>query len=299
MPTNVTSMNHQVTAIRTAIGSLFGNLFMALLKGIVGYFGNSFALIADAIESIGDVFSSFLVVVGLKYASKPPDKNHPYGHGKAEPLITFIVVGFLCASATLIVIESIHYIQTPHLAPKSYTLYFLGGIILIKELFFRFVAKKGKETGSSSLIADAWHHRSDAITSLFAFVGILIAVIYGDRYAAADDWAALIASGIIFYNAYKIFRPALSEVMDEHVHDDFIATIRSHSMEVEGIIDTEKCFVRKSGMRFWIDIHIHVNGQLTVDEGHTISHELKAHLMYQLPQIEDVLVHVEPASVID
>ncbi len=287
-------MNNQLKAIRTAIGSLFLNLFMAILKGIVGYFGNSFALIADAIESIGDVFSSFLVVGGLKYASKPPDKNHPYGHGKAEPLITFVVVGFLCASATLIIVESIHYIQTPHLAPKSYTLYFLGVIILVKELFYRIVVKRGKETGSSSLVADAWHHRSDAITSLFAFSGILIAVIFGNEYAAADDWAALIASGIIFYNAYKIFRPALSEIMDEHVHDEIIATIRSLSMEVAGIEDTEKCFVRKSGMRYWVDIHIHVNGQLTVDEGHTISHDLKTHLLQQIPQIEDVLVHVEP-----
>jgi cation diffusion facilitator family transporter len=203
-------------------------------------------------------------------------------------------VGFLCASATLIIIESIHNIQIPHKAPKAYTLWFLGGIIITKELFFRFVSKKSTEIGSSSLKADAWHHRSDAITSAFAFIGILIAVILGDDYAEADDWAALIAAGVIYFNAFLIFRPALGEIMDEHRYDDFIAVIREKSKDVLGVIDTEKCWVRKSGMRYWVDIHVHVNGKITVIEGHDIAHALKAHLMRELPEIEDVLIHIEP-----
>jgi cation diffusion facilitator family transporter len=290
-------MSHQV-AEKTAWFSLAGNFFMAILKGIVGYFGNSYALIADAIESIGDVFASMLVIIGIRYAKRPPDENHPYGHGKAEPLITFVVVGFLCASATLIIVESIHNIRTPHKAPHAYTLWFLGGIIVIKELFYRFVSKTSEETGSTSLKADAWHHRSDAITSAFAFVGILIAVILGNDYAEADDWAALLAAGVIYFNAFLIFRPALGEIMDEHRYDDFIELIRKNATVVDGIITTEKCWVRKSGMRYWVDLHIHVNGQLSVHEGHTIAHNLKEHLMNQFPEIEDVLVHVEPAEMV-
>lgn len=289
------SVNHE-KAEKTAWFSLIGNFVMAVVKALVGYFGNSYALIADAIESTGDVFASALVIVGFRYAKRPPDENHPYGHGKVEPLITFVVVGFLVASATLIIIESIHNIRTPHKAPASYTLWFIGGVILTKELFFRFVSKSGEEVGSTSLKADAWHHRSDAITSACAFVGIAIAVYKGDSWAQADDWAALIASTIILYNAYKIFRPALGEIMDEHLYDDFILVIREKSKDVSGIIDTEKCLVRKSGMRYWVDLHIHVDGNLSVHEGHTIAHNLKKHLMDEIPEIEDILVHVEPSD---
>ncbi len=276
--------------------SLVANILLAGVKATVGVVGNSYALIADAIESIGDVLSSFLVILGLRYAQKPPDENHPYGHGKAEALTTFVVVGMLCAAATVIVIESIEMILTPHKAPAAFTLYFLGGVIVVKEVIYRIVTRGGKELDSTSLQADAWHHRSDAITSLFACVGIGIALIFGDKYAAADDWAALIAAGVIFFNAYKIFRPALGEVMDEHRYDEFIAQIREEGMKVEGIELIEKCFVRKSGMRYWVDIHLHVNGDLSVYDGHEIAHKLKAHLMTTLPQIEDVLVHVEPSK---
>lgn len=290
------SLNHE-KAEKTAWFSLAGNFVLAVVKALVGYFGNSYALIADAIESTGDVFASALVIVGFRYAKRPPDENHPYGHGKVEPLITFVVVGFLVASATLIIIESIANIQTPHKAPAAYTLWFIGAIILVKELSFRFVSKSSDEVGSTSLKADAWHHRSDAITSACAFVGIALAVYMGDSWAQADDWAALIASTVILYNAYKIFRPALGEIMDEHVYDDFIVVIREKSKEVPGIDDTEKCLVRKSGMRYWVDLHIHVNGNLSVHEGHTIAHNLKKHLMDEIPEIEDILVHVEPSSI--
>ena len=289
-------MSKHDQASKTAWLSLIGNLGMAIVKFLVGYFGNAYALIADAIESTGDVFASMLVLIGIKYAQKPPDENHPYGHGKVEPLITFAVVGFLVVSGTLIIDESIHNILTPHKAPHSFTLYFLGAIILIKEGFFRYVDKTSKETGSTSLKADAWHHRSDAITSAFAFVGILIAVILGDKYAAADDWAALCASGVIFFNAFLIFRPALGEIMDEHRYDDFIVVIRELSHDVPGVVKTEKCWVRKSGMRYWVDIHVHVDGGMSVHEGHTIAHALKERLMNELPEIEDVLVHIEPAE---
>ncbi|WP_373059019.1 cation diffusion facilitator family transporter [Zunongwangia sp. H14] len=281
-------------AIKATYFSIIGNALLAIIKGVTGIFGNSYALIADAIESTTDVFSSSIVLVGIRYSTKPADENHPYGHGKAEPLITFAVVGFLLISATVIAYESIINIQTPHKVPEKYTLIVLGAIVIIKELFYRFVSKKGDETKSTSLKADAWHHRSDAITSLMAFIGISIAIFMGKGYETADDWAALLASGFIIYNAYLIFRPALSEIMDEHVYDDFIEEIKEISSNVPGVVGIEKCFIRKAGLFFHVDLHLIVNGNITVTQGHDIAHMLKKELQGYFPEINDVLIHVEP-----
>ena len=287
-------MENAQKAIETTYLSILGNLALAIVKGLTGFFGNSYALIADAIESTTDVFSSLLVLFGLKYSSRPADENHPYGHGKAEPLVTFAVVGFLVVSATIIAYESIENIRTPHDIPKGYTLIVLGIIVIIKEVFYRIVSKKSEETNSSSLKADAWHHRSDAITSLMAFIGISIAIFMGKGYETADDWAALLASGFIIYNAYLIFRPALGEIMDEHLYDDLVGDIRVLSQKVNGVVDTEKCFVRKTGMTFHVDLHLIVAGEITVKEGHDIAHRLKIELQRQIPQIANILIHVEP-----
>lgn len=281
-------------AIKASYFSIAGNTLLAIVKGLTGIFGNSYALIADAIESTTDVFSSVLVLFGLKYANKPPDKNHPYGHGKAEPLITFMVVGFLIASATLIAYESIAHIQTPHKVPKPYTLIVLAAIIILKELFYRFISKKSDETQSSALKADAWHHRSDAITSLMAFIGISIALIMGKGYETADDWAALLASGFILYNAYLILRPALGEIMDEHRYDKVEDEVRFIAEAISGVVETEKCFIRKAGMNYFVDLHIAVKAEITVKQGHDIAHQVKDKLLKDIPQIADVLIHVEP-----
>ncbi|AUC80066.1 cation-efflux pump [Nonlabens sp. MB-3u-79] len=287
-------MTNLQTAIRTTYFSIVGNIALALIKGFAGFFGNSYALIADAIESTTDIFASFLVLLGFKYAKRPADENHPYGHGKIEPLITFAVVAFLVVSATIIAYESIQNIQTPHKAPKSWTLIVLGLIIIWKEVSFHIVIKKSKQTNSSSLKADAWHHRSDAITSVMAFIGISIAILFGKGYETADDWAALLASSFILYNSYLILRPALSEVMDEQLYGDLINEIRIKSIEVEGVLGTEKCFIRKAGMKFNVDLHAIIDGSISVKKGHDISHDLKDHLRNKLPNLGHVLIHIEP-----
>ena len=264
------------------------------IKGVSGILGNSYALIADALESTTDIFSSLLLLFGLRYAKKPADKNHPYGHGKIEPLLTFMVVAFLVTTATIIAYESIRNIQIPHKSPKPWTLPVLAAIIFWKELSYRHVLKKSRETHSSSLKADAWHHRSDAITSVMAFVGIGIALAFGKGYEAADDWAALFAALFILYNSWRIFRPALGEIMDEHVYDELQEEIREISQSVEGIIDTEKCFIRKAGFRYHIDLHAIVKGSITVAEGHRLSHLLKDTLRARIPVLGNVLIHIEP-----
>lgn len=287
-------MTNERTAIRTTYFSIIGNTILAIIKGMAGYFGNSYALIADAIESTTDIFASFLVLLGFKYAKRPADENHPYGHGKIEPLITFAVVAFLVVSATIIAYESIQNIQTPHEIPKSWTLIVLGLIIVWKEISFQIVIKKGKQTKSTSLKADAWHHRSDAITSIMAFIGISIAILFGKGYETADDWAALFASAFILYNSYLILRPALGEVMDEQLYDDLILEIRSKSVQVPGVLGTEKCFIRKAGMKFHVDLHAIVNGEISVKVGHDIAHNLKDYLQKEIPNLGSILIHIEP-----
>lgn len=287
-------MSSEQTAVKATYFSIIGNTSMAIVKFLAGFFGNSYALIADAIESTADIFASFLVLFGIKYSNRPADKKHPYGHGRAEPLITFLVVGFLITSAAIIAHESIINIQTPHQLPKTWTLIILGAIIIWKEYSFRLVMKRSIQTNSSSLKADAWHHRSDAITSVAAFLGISTALILGKGYEAADDWAALFASGFILYNSYLIFRPALGEIMDEHLYDDLIAQIRVVSLQVDGIVDTEKCFIRKAGMQYHVDLHARVDSNITVKEGHHLAHKLKDTLRERIPQLGHVLIHVEP-----
>lgn len=287
-------MSHEQTAIKATYFSIIGNTSLALIKGLTGFFGNSYALVADAIESTTDIFASFLVLFGIKYSNRPADENHPYGHGRAEPLITFLVVGFLITSATIIAYESIENIGTPHELPKAWTLIVLALIIGWKEYSFQMVMKKSIITNSSSLKADAWHHRSDAITSVAAFIGISIALILGKGYESADDWAALFASFFILYNSYLIFRPALGEIMDEHRYDDLVENIRQESLKVEGIIGTEKCFIRKAGMKYHVDLHAIVDANISVKEGHDLAHKLKDTLRSKILELGHVLIHIEP-----
>ncbi len=288
-------MSNREIAIQTSWWSIVSNILLASAKAVAGVLGNSFALVADAAESATDVIASTLVMLGLKYSTRPPDKNHPYGHGRAEALLTFIVTGFLFISATLIALEGIKNLFKPQEMPKPYTLIVLGVIIVVKEGLFRFVNKRSHSTHSSSLKADAWHHRSDAISSLVAFVGISVALLLGDGWEKMDDIAAIVAAGFIYYNAYLIFRPALGEVMDENIYDDLIQRIRTISASVPGIKGTEKCFVRKLGMDYIIDLHALVNGDLSVTEGHHLAHLLKDAIRQSQPEVVEVFIHIEPA----
>lgn len=281
-------------AIKTIYFSIIGNIALSIIKWITGYFGNSYALIADAIESTTDIFSSSLVLFGIKYSSKPADKNHPYGHGRIETLITFLVVVFLITSASIIAHDSIINIGTPHDVPEPYTLFILGFIILWKEISYRFVIEKSLATKSSSLKADAWHHRSDTITSLAAFIGISISLFLGKGYESADDWAALLAAGFIYYNSYLIFRPALGEIMDEQQYESLLNQIKILSKTVDGVINIEKCLARKTGMKFYIDLHLTVDAEISVKKGHAIAHNLKDKIKKEMPEIADILIHIEP-----
>jgi len=295
--TNAQMTNHPAEkGIRSAAIGIVVNACLALTKGIAGYFGNSYALIADAIESTSDVVSSMIVVSGLRIAAKPRDENHPYGHGKAEPIAAVIVALFLFGAAFTIIFQSIHEIITPHHAPAPFTLIVLIIVVITKESLFQFVFRVAQDVGSTAVRTDAWHHRSDAITSAAAFVGIAIALVGGEGFESADDWAALFASVIIIYNAYTLFRPALDEVMDAAPPADISRQVRETAMAVSGVVGLDKCYVRKMGLEYFVDLHVVVNGSLTVREGHLIGHNVKDTVCASNPRIVDVLIHIEPES---
>jgi cation diffusion facilitator family transporter len=270
------------------------NAALVVIKATAGIFGHSYALVADAIESVSDVLSSAAVWIGLRTALKPPDANHPYGHGKAEPIAAIIVSLMLAAAAAFIALEAAHNIRTPHALPHVWTLWVIGVIVIGKELVFRYVKQTGEAIGSTAVKGEAQHHRSDALTSLTAFVGISIARIGGEGYESADDWAALFASVVILWNAWGIFKPAFSELMDEALPESVVNDIRHLAVQVPGVEGVEKCFVRKMGFELFVDIHIEVNGTLSVAEGHRIAHEVKDLIMQQRAEVYDVLTHVEP-----
>lgn len=282
--------------IRTTILGIITSIILASIKAVAGVLGNSYALIADAIESTSDVFTSIIVLTGLKIAKRPADKTHPYGHGKAEPFAGILVASALFIAAIIIIIQSIHEIITPHHSPAPFTLIVLVVVVLVKEFLFRFIIKVGESVESTAVKNDAWHHRSDAITSGFAFIGIAIALIGGKGYEEADDYAALCASIIIIYNSYRLFKPALFEIMDTAPSSEVIDKIINTSFLVGGILAIDKCFARKMGFQYYIDMHIIVDGNISVYNGHEIAHTVKDKLIESFTNISDVLIHIEPAT---
>lgn len=287
-------LHPSVKAIRTTQLGIGVSILLVVVKATAGYLGSSYALIADATESGVDIVSSGLLWMALRIALKPADEEHPYGHGKAEPLAAILISLFLIGAAAWIAWHSIIFIETPHELPKKFTLAVLLAVILTKESLFRYVLKVGKSLNSQAVQADAFHHRSDAITSVAAFVGISIAVVGGKGFEQADDWAALLACCFILYNTMGIIKPALDEIMDKAPSGEVVDSVRRLSLQVEGVRGVEKCFVRKMGLEYYVDLHIEVDGSLTVEEGHQIAHAVKDGILKANNRIKNVLIHVEP-----
>lgn len=279
---------------RVAAVGLISNIFLTIVKGLAGLLGSSNALIADAIESAVDVGNSLLVFGAIKLAKRPPDDNHPYGHGKAEPLAGAALATVILIAAALIARDSIFEILEPSQAPHPFTLYVLIGVIVIKEFLFRYAIKVGNNTGSTLVKVDAWHHRCDAFTSLAALIGISCSVVGGERFVAADDWAALFASFVIALNGLMLLRPAVLELSDATPDDDVGPRARSTAVAVPGVMGVEKLFVRKMGTEYFIDLHLEVDGGLSVMEGHALAHKVKDAIREENRSVREVLIHVEP-----
>jgi cation diffusion facilitator family transporter len=283
-------------SLRATFLGLAVNVALTVAKFLAGILGHSQALIADAVESLADIFSSIIVWRGLVVAETPPDEDHPYGHGKAEPLAAAAVSVMLLLAAGMIAFHSLAGIIEPRVAPSPWTLIVLIGVIALKETLFRFVLRESEMVSSSAMETDAWHHRSDAITSAAAFIGISIALIGGKGYETADNWAALAAACVIAWNGWRLLRPAFNELMDRAPDRQLIEQIRSISKTIPGVDDIDKCHVRKMGYQFFVDIHVVVNPQMTVERSHGIGHDVKDKLRGEIPAVRDVLVHIEPLN---
>jgi cation diffusion facilitator family transporter len=273
------------------------NVLLASGKLTAGIFGHSHALVADAIESLADIFSSVVVWRGLVLASQPADKEHPYGHGKAEPITAAIVATMLLVAAVSITLTSLEAIRAPRSGPEPFTLLVLAAVVAIKEALFRYVVKEAASVDSSAVRSDAWHHRSDAITSLAAAIGITVALLGGRGYESADDVAAIVAAGIIGWNGWRLLRPALDELMDTAPDDVVRENIRDLARGVTGVNRVEKCIVRKMGYHYFVDMHVEVDPQMTVQQAHNIAHQVKDQVREKFPAVYDVLVHVEPGQI--
>jgi cation diffusion facilitator family transporter len=283
-------------SLRATFLGLVVNAGLAAGKIAAGVIGHSHALVADGIESSADLISSLVVWRGVTLAAEPADADHPYGHGKAEPLATAVVSTILIFAALWIVLGAVREIVRPHSTPAPFTLVVLVVVVMIKELLFRHVNAVGVEVESSTVRADAWHHRSDAITSVFAFVGISIAIIGGRRFASADDYAAILAGIVIGWNGWHLLRPAMNELMDISPNPDFVDRIRRAAETNPKVSRVEKCLIRKMGNQYLVDMHIELDPQMTVLAAHAVSHEVKDAVRHEEPRVRDVMVHIEPSG---
>ena len=278
--------------LHSSLLSIIANFVLALTKCVTGFVGHSFALVADGIESLSDVVSSTVVYVGLSVALRPPDKTHPYGHGKAEPFAAALVSLAMGGAAVAIALESISLIRTPHPLPRPYTLWVLLVVFTIKLFLSRYVFSVAHNIQSTAVRVDAWHHLSDAITSLFAFIGISVALITGN--VRADDWAALCAAPIILLSAWRQLQSPLAELLDTAPPPEIEQHVRAVAALVPGVVGLEKCFVRKVGFRYYVDLHVIVDGDISVRAGHAISHVVEDRVLAGVDHVAKVLVHIEP-----
>jgi cation diffusion facilitator family transporter len=280
---------------RFALFGLIANVLLAATKIFAGVMGHAYVLIADGIESALDVGGSIVIWGGLTFAARPPDRTHPYGHGKAEPVAAIVVALGVLVAALVIAIQSVREIFLPHHAPAPWTLAVLVVAVIVKETLFRYVIRFGQKVESMAVKTDAWHHRIDAMTSAAAFIGISLALIGGKPWQSADDWAALVACVLIGWNGYRLARPAFYEIMDTAPGGKFIKSIRRVAGSVPGVVEVEKCLARKMGLDFYVDLHVGVDGNISVHEGHEIAHRVKSAIKQSDSRVADVLVHIEPA----
>lgn len=288
--------NRLKRGLRATFIGLATNSVLTSAKLVAGIVGHSHALVADAVESLADIFSSVIVWRGLVIADAPADEDHPYGHGKAEPIAAAIVSAMLFLAAAWITIQAFREIGQPHSSPAPFTLVVLGVVVLIKENLFRFVLREAAVVESSAVQTDAWHHRSDAITSLAAAVGISVALIGGPGYESADDVAAIVAAAIITWNGWRLARPAINELMDRSPGREMSERIRGIAAMQPGVEGVEKCLVRKMGYHYYVDLHVEVAPEMTVQRSHEIAHDVKDRIRDEIDTVRDVLVHVEPAK---
>lgn len=287
-------MNRGAVGIRSAQAGILANALLAIVKILAGVLGHSYALIADGVESVTDVFSSMVLWRGLAVAARSPDEDYPFGYGKAETLSAAVIALMLMGAAVSIAIQAVREILTPHHAPAPFTLGVLVLVVLTKETLFRKVFAVGQAVDSMAVRADAWHHRSDAITSAAAFIGISVALIGGPAWAPADDFAALFASAVVLFNGTRLLQPAVHDLMDRAPNQALLDEVKRIAMSVEGVRQTEKALARKVGGQYRVVLHVQAEGDISLRSAHELGGKVRSRIVKDMPPVIDVLVHMEP-----
>ena len=280
--------------MRAAQSAILVNTALAIVKLVAGFVGNTYALIADAVESLTDVFASTIVWGGLRVSARDADDVYPFGYGKAEPLAAAVVALLIVAAAVGIAVQAVRHIITPHRAPAWWTLIVLVVVVIVKWILSRRVHAVATEIDSGAVKADAWHHMSDALTSVAAFIGISVAIIGGPGWESADDWAALAASLLIAYNGIRMVTQASHELMDRAPDAALVAEVRRIASQVPGVMAIEKLGMRKSGLTYRVTIHVHADPGMTLETAHALGGRVKSEIKAALPRVSSVLVHMEP-----
>jgi len=282
------------TGIRAAQVGLAVNLLLAVVKLVAGLVGNSYALLADAVESTTDVFSSLIVWGGLRVAAQPADESHPYGHGKAEALAGAVVALMLFGAAVSVAWSAIREINRPNHPPEAFTLAVVAAVVIVKEVLFRRVVRVGEAMNSTAVQGDAWHHRSDALTSAAAFIGIGLAVFGGPKFHSADEWAALAATVVIAFSGVRLLIPAVNDLMDRMPDAATLAAVEQAATSVEGVRAIEKLRVRKFGIEHFVDLHVQADPTMSLHDAHILSGKVKGAIRTAVPTVKEVLIHMEP-----
>ncbi len=283
-------------AVRATLLGLVVNLALGAAKLVGGIVGGSLAMISDAVNSLGDVFTSSAVLLAFRVAQKPADAEHPYGHTRAEAIAGSNVAVLVIVSALLVGWNALRSFppEAVEAVPPLWTLLIAGVNVAIKEALYHYKVRLGRRLGSSALIANAWDHRSDALSALAVLISLALVRILGPSYAWIDAVAAMVVVGVILYSATGLLFSSAQELMDAQADADFVAAIRDVAVDPPEVSDVDKLWVRKTGLEYLVDIHVQVPAQLSVDEGHRISHQVKDRILERFPIVRDVLVHMEP-----
>lgn len=291
-PSSASHVYREVT--NAAILGLVVNFLLGVVKLIGGIVGSSFALIADSVNSIGDVVTTVIVLFALRVAQQPPDEEHPYGHTRAEAIAASNVALLVIISAVIVAWEAWQRMGDGHAIPATWTLWIAGSNVVIKEALYQYKVRIGRRTNSAAIIANAWDHRSDALCSLAVLIGLGAIRLGGESLMWADEAASLVVAGAIIWSGVQLFRSSASELMDVQANPELVKHIHQEATTVSGVKEVETLWVRKSGLEYFADIHIEVDPQMSVAEGHRIGHRVKDHLLEKFATLRDVLVHLEP-----
>jgi cation diffusion facilitator family transporter len=283
------------TGQRVAALGMLVSAVLAVIKIVAGVTGHSAAVLSDGLESAGDVFASGFVLLGLSLAAKPPDEDHPYGHGRAETLTGLLIGLVLTAGGALISFASIERVGHPRMAPASFVVWPLLASLAAKSSLALLKFRYGGRLSSAALTADAWNDAMDCLSATVALAGVGMALWNPARFLDADQYGGFVVGLIVVSTGLRVSRDTALQLMDTMPGEHLMSQVRAEAATVAGVRGVEKCFARKTGLRYHVDLHLEVDPEMTVRQSHDIAHRVRLHIRERLSWVADVLVHVEPA----